>query len=448
MDPACGDMRRIKVGLLGCGTVGRGVASILLENRELISRRLGAELVLAKVADINEEAVRDLNLPAGVYTGDAMSVVDDPDIPIVVELIGGSTVARELVLAALARGKSVTTANKALIAAHGREIFEAVAGNGGDFMYEASVGGCMPVIRTLRESLVANRVESIFGILNGTCNYILSKITHEGITFEEALAEAQENGFAEADPSMDVDGVDALHKLAICMTIAYGAHVDYRDIFVEGIRHVTPLDIAFAARFNYQVKLLAISKDHDGRIEGRVHPTMVPEGGIIAGVHGAMNAVMLTGDRVGDTVLYGQGAGMMPTGSAVVSDLVDLARNILSGAKKRVPVYSFQRGCIADVELMPMDEVRTRYYIRVAAEDRPGVLSRLSGVLGDNDISIHSAYQQGRRTGGPVSVVMLTHKAREADVQKALSAMEGLDVVSEKPVLIRIEDAADEDEAG
>jgi homoserine dehydrogenase len=439
MEPACGEMRQIKVGVLGCGTVGKGVCRVLLENRALLAARLGMELTLARVADVNPMTPEGLGLPEGVFTTDPSRILEDPDIPIVVETVGGCGVARELVLAALRAGKSVATANKALIANHGREIYETAMASGVDFMYEASVGGCMPIIKTIRESLAGNRVTSLFGILNGTCNYILTKITHEGLDFARALAEAQEKGYAEADPTMDVDGFDTVHKLAICMTNAYGMHVDYRDIYVEGIRRITPMDIEFARRFGYRVKLLAISKNHGDRVEGRVHPTMVPVKSLISDVNGPMNAVMLSGDAAGDIVLYGQGAGMMPTGSAVVSDLVDLARNHLCKACRRVPVFSFQDSCMAPARLMPMDEVRTRYYIRFAALDRPGVLSRLSGVLGDHRISIHSAYQKGRESDGPVAVVLLTHEAEEKNMQAAVKEIEAMDVVGARPVLIRVE---------
>ena len=430
----------ISVGLLGCGVVGAGVARLLAQNGRLIASRIGMEIKLAKVADINPDAVADLNLAPGVYTKDALNVINDPAIPIIVELIGGQGIAKDFVLAALSKGKTVVTANKAMIAAYRDEISEVCEKSGADFLFEASVGGCMPVIKSLRESLVSNKVDSIFGILNGTCNYILTQIDQEGIPFEEALAQAQDLGFAEADPTLDVEGMDTVHKIALCVALAFGTRVNYKDIYVDGITRITPLDIEIAAEFGYRVKLLAIAKNHGDSVEARVHPTMIPFDNLLSSVGRNMNAVKIVGDAVGEMVLYGAGAGMMPTASAVVGDIVDAARNIKLGCHPRIPVFSYQPQAIQNLPLMPMDKVTTRYYVRFSALDRPGVLSNISGVLARYSISIASVHQKGRHTQGPVPIVMLTHEAREADIQKALEEISSLDVIAEKPVLIRIED--------
>lgn len=433
-------MRRIQVGLLGCGTVGTGVAKLLLERSEVISARLGAELALRRVADIDTARDRGLRFPEGVLVADARQVLEDPDIAIVVEMIGGTGIAREFILQAIRRGKHVVTANKALIASCGNELFEAAARQGVDLYFEASVGGCMPIIKTLREALVGNRIASIVGILNGTCNYILSRITDEGIDFAAALAAAQREGYAEADPTLDIEGHDTAHKIAILSALAYGMRINLEDVFIEGISHITPLDIDFAGQFGYRIKLLAISKRRGDAVEIRVHPTMIPFENLLSNVNGTLNAVTVAGDASGDILLYGRGAGMMPTASAVVSDLVDLARNILHGSPGRVPPLAFAPGCIREIPVVPIAEITSHYYFRFAAIDRPGVLSTISGILGRHGISIQSVQQKGRRSGGAVPVVMLSHRAREADVRDALAEIARLDVSAAPPVLIRIED--------
>ena len=322
----------------------------------------------------------------------------------------------------------------------GKELFQAADRKGVDLAYEASVGGCMPVIKTLRESLVGNRINGMGGILNGTCNYILSRITDEGIDFREALAKATEAGYAEADPTLDVEGFDTAHKLAILTSLAYGTEVDFDDIFIEGITQITPLDIDFARQFGYRIKLLAISKNHGDRVEARVHPTMIPEGNLLSTISGSLNALNISGDAVGDVMLYGHGAGMMPTASAVVGDVVDIARNLSRGAPGRVPLRSFQPDRIGRIPIVSVDELVTHYYFRFTVKDQPGVLSTISGILGEYGISIQSVQQKGRKSSGAVPVVMLTHRAREADVQRAFRRIEALDVVDEKPMLIRLED--------
>jgi homoserine dehydrogenase len=438
-------MKKINIGLLGCGTIGTGVAKILIQNKDLIRSRVGADLNLKYVADIDLKTDRGIRFDNGVFINDAYKVVDDPDIDIIIELIGGEGIAKDLVLRAIDKGKQVVTANKALLAVHGNALFKAATEKGVDLAFEAGVGGCMPIIKSLRESLVGNHIKSMAGILNGTCNYILSKNTDDGSSFETVLAQAQKNGYAEADPSLDIEGIDTAHKLAILTSLAYGMEINFKDIYIEGISNIDPMDIDFAGQFGYRIKLLAISKNLGNTIEARVHPTMIPFDNPLSSVGGTLNAVTISGDAIGDMMLYGYGAGMMPTASAVVGDTVDLARNLLTGSKGRVPLLSYQMNNIRKIPVMRVDEIRTYYYFRFAALDRPGVLSKVSGILGDYDISIKSVHQKGRKTKGSVPIVMLTHLAKEADVQQALSEIMNLDVVSAKPVLIRIEDENQED---
>ena len=438
-------MREINVGLLGCGTVGTGVARLLLERQDLIAARLGARLVLRRAADLDTTRDRGVRFPEGVLVPDARRVVAEPGIDIIVEMIGGDTIAKELILKAIANGRHVVTANKALIAGHGNELFAAAAARKVDLYFEASVGGCMPIIKTLRESLAGNRIASMTGILNGTCNYILSKITDEGSSFADALADAQKEGYAEADPTLDVEGYDTAHKITILSSIAYGMPVNLKDVYVEGISHITPVDIEYAGQFGYRIKLLAISKRHEGAVEVRVHPTMIPFGDMLSNVNGTLNAVTVTGDASGDILLYGRGAGMMPTASAVVGDLVDLARNLMAGVSGRVPGLGFQLDNVRAIPILPIDQISGHYYFRFSALDRPGVLSTISGVLGQHGISIQSMHQKGRKTNGAVPLVMLTHRAREKDVQLALERIGALDVVAAKPALIRIEDGSLQD---
>ena len=438
-------MKKINVGLIGCGTIGTGVAKILIENKDLLLSRIGAVLNLKYVADIDLETDRGIPFDDGVFISDAFKVVDDPDIDIVVEMIGGQGIAKDLILRAFDNEKPVVTANKALLAGHGNTLFRAAMENGVDLAFEASVGGCMPIIKSLRESLVGNHIRSMAGILNGTCNYILSRSAEDGSSFEDVLAEAQKNGFAEADPTLDIEGIDTAHKLAILTSLAYGMEINYKDIYIEGISKITPMDIEFAREFGYRIKLLAITKDTGDAVEARVHPTMIPFTNPLSGVNGVLNAVTITGDAVGDMMLYGYGAGMMPTASAVVGDIADIARNLLSNAKNRIPMLSYQMDRIRKIPVRRIDEIFIHYYFRFSALDRPGVLSKISGILGDNEISIKSVQQKGRKTNGAVPIVMLTHLAREADVQKALTEILNLDVVSDRPVLIRIEDENQED---
>lgn len=438
-------MKPIQIGLLGFGTVGTGVARLLLENADVIQARVGRRLNLKYVADIDIEKDRGLSIDPGLLTTDASMVIDDPDIDIIIEMIGGEGIARDFILKAIGNGKQVVTANKALLARHGNEIFKKAGEKGVDVAYEASVGGCMPIIKTVRESLVGNRIQSIAGILNGTCNYILTKITDDGSVFEDALADAQARGYAEADPTLDVGGYDTAHKLAILTALGYGMVINYDDIYIEGISKITPLDIEFAAQFGYRIKLLAISKFKGGVVEARIHPTMIPFDNILSNVNGTLNAVTVAGDAVGEILLSGHGAGMMPTASAVISDIVDLARNLMAGISGRVPLLGCQADQVRQIPVMPMDALSTHYYFRFSALDKPGVLSKISGILGKYEISLKSVNQKGRKTNGTVPVVMMSHRALEADVKKALKEIESLDVVGEAPVLIRIEDEGQSD---
>jgi len=344
-------MKKINIGLLGCGTIGTGVAKILIKNRGLIRSRIGADLNLKYVADIDLKSDRGIRFDNGVFISDAYKVINDPDIDIVIEMIGGEEVARDLILRAIDNGKQIVTANKALLAIHGNAIFKAATKKGVDLAFEASVGGCMPIIKSLRESLVGNHIKSMAGILNGTCNYILSRSTDDGSKFEAVLAEAQKSGFAEADPTLDIEGIDTAHKLAILTSLAYGTKINFKDIYIEGISNIDPMDIDFAGQFGYKIKLLAISKNMGNAIEARVHPTMIPFNNPLSSVGGALNAITISGDAIGDMMLYGYGAGMMPTASAVV---VDLARNLLTGSKGRVPLLSYQMNNIRKISIMPV----------------------------------------------------------------------------------------------
>jgi len=433
-------MKKIHIGLLGFGTVGSGMVKILLENREVIESRLGASLALKRIAVHDLERDRGVAVDASLLTTDVETVIDDPEVDIVVELIGGYEPAKSFILRAIENGKQVVTANKALLAAYGNEIFSAASQGGVEVGFEASVGGGIPLIRSIKEGLVANHIQGLFGILNGTANYILTKMTDQRIPFSEVLKEAQALGYAEADPTFDIEGIDTAHKLAILLAIAYGVRIDFDAVYTEGISKVTPLDIKFIKEFGYRIKLLAISKDDGGAVEARVHPTLIPDDSMLANVNEAYNALYVKGDAVGNVMLYGAGAGMMPTGSAVVSDLVDVARNILRGAVGRVPSVGYQAAGTKARRIKSIEELKTEYYFRFSAEDRPGVLSKISGILGKHQISIKSVHQKGRDLVGAVPIVTITHEAKEAAVRKALSEIDQLEVVKDKTVLIRIED--------
>jgi homoserine dehydrogenase len=434
------DMKEIKVGLIGFGTVGSGVVKILQKNSRLIEKRMGARIVLRRIADIDLETDRGVKLKPGILTRRADEVIRDPEIDIVMELIGGIEPAKTFILKAIRNRKHIVTANKALLALHGDEIFREAYRFGADVSFEASVGGGIPLIRSIKEGLVANRIQSIFGILNGTSNYILSKMTDDGRNFKEVLREAQEEGYAEADPTYDIEGIDAAHKLTILIRLAFGTSIQFKEIFIGGISEITPLDIQFSREFGYRIKLLAIAKIDRGKIEARVHPTMIPEGHLLSTVDGVFNAIYIKGDAVGATLFYGQGAGQMPTGSAVVGDLVELGRNLLIRATgRRVPLLSFQESAIEKIPLKKMDEVVMPFYMRFSALDRPGVLSRISGILGKNDISIAAVIQKGRQVNGAVPIVMMAHEAKEKNVHRALKEIDRLGVILGKTIFIRVE---------
>lgn len=430
---------RIGVGIIGFGTVGTGTAKVLLDKAALIRRHVGVPIELIRIADLDITRDRGLSLPPGVLTTDVKQVLNDPAVDIVIELIGGYDIAKRVILEAIAAGKHVITANKALLALHGEEIFEAASRKGVDVGFEASVGGGIPVIRALTEGLVGNTLQSIYGIINGTSNYILSRMTHDGHSFEAVLKDAQQAGYAEANPAFDVEGIDSAHKLAILVSLAYGTPVNFKEIYTEGITHITPTDIAYAKQFGFTIKLLGIAKLVDGEVEARVHPTMLPSRSPLAQVEEVYNAIQLVGDAVGDVVFYGRGAGSMPTGSAVVSDVIAIGRNLLKGAVGRVPPASFQQDQRRPLRMKPMEEISSLYYLRFMVVDRPGVLAQIAGELGRCGISISSMLQQGRREEQTVPVVIKTHMAQERDIQTALCEINRKPFVSEPATLIRVE---------
>lgn len=433
-------MKEISVGLIGFGTIGAGVVKLLEDNRELIAGRLGARLNLKKIADLDITTPRVVAVRKEMLTTNAEEILKDPGIEIVIELMGGYEPARSFLLEAMRHKKQVVTANKALLAMHGDEIFRTAEAEGVNIGFEASVGGTIPIIKTLRESLTGNGIKSIFGIMNGTANFILTKMSDEGKPFDVVLKEAQSLGFAEADPTFDIEGIDTAHKLAIVLSLAYGKRVNLKDIYREGISGISRLDIEFARELNYRIKLLAIAIARGDSVEARIHPTMIPLDNLLANVNSNYNAFHIVGDASGSIFLYGQGAGMMPTASAVVGDLTDISRQLLKGVSGCVPARALREDLIQNIALMPQEDMVTSYYFRFSAVDRPGVLSRISGILGTNNISIAAVIQKGRKESGAVPVVITTYKSREKDVRNALQEIDKLDVVLDKTVVIRIED--------
>lgn len=435
-------MDEVRVGVIGFGTVGKGVVRLLQENLSPIERRLGFPLRLARVADLDVTTDRGVDVDPSLLTTDAAEVIDDPGIPLIVELIGGLEPARSLTLRGLEKGKSVVTANKALLAHHWTELCTASMRHGGRLGFEASVGGGIPVIRALREGLAANRILSIHGIINGTSNYILTRMCEEGLEFDVALKRAQEKGYAEADPTLDIEGTDAAHKLAILASLAFDSYVPLEKIYTEGLSRIALIDLEIAAELGYTVKLLAVAKASGERVEARVHPTMVPNRHLLATVGDVFNAIYIRGDAVGPTLLYGLGAGSLPTASAVVGDLIDMARQLRGGAGGVAPL---QMGLERALEVVPMEEVTCQYYIRFMSPDRPGILATIAGVLARHDISIASVIQRGRKAGSNVPIVMMTYSAREASVRDALGEIGSLDVVAAPPALIRVEEESQVD---
>jgi homoserine dehydrogenase len=435
----------VGIGLLGFGTIGTGVVRVLARNAEVISERLGFGLRLVRIADLDTSRDRGVSLDGIRFDADAEGLVDDPAVQIVIELIGGYDAARRLTLRALAADKPVVTANKALLAVHGKEIFGAARRAGVDVAFEASVGGGIPILRSVREGLAANRIESLHGIMNGTTNYVLSEMETTGELFEVVLKRAQELGYAEADPSFDVDGVDAAHKLTLLAGIAFGADVSFKEIPTEGIRDLQPLDFEAAREFGYRIKLLAIAKRRGGdageRLEARVHPTMIPAESLLAKVDGPMNAIAVHGDAVGPTLFYGAGAGELPTASAVVADAMELARELRREGGARVSPLSTLPEALRPLPVVPLGELFARCYLRFTALDRPNVLSHIAGSLGEHGISIESVLQKGRgHSGESVPVVVMTHPAQEAAVRRALQAIDGLPDVTSATRLVRIEE--------
>ena len=426
--------------MIGFGTIGTGVIRLIQENAGILKSRLNADLVLARIADIDLKRKREVKVSPEILTTRVEDILADPEIDIVVELMGGVEPARRFVLEAIRRGKSVVTANKALLATAGDEIFRAAEKNGVSVGFEASVGGGIPVIRALREAYAGDKIRSLLGIINGTSNYILSKMTDEGSRFELVLKRAQEKGYAEADPTLDVEGIDAAHKLAILIALAFGVRIKLNQIYTEGITRISPLDVEFAREFGYRIKLLAIAKNQGQKgIEARVHPTLIRADSLLAGVKDAFNAIYVEGEALGPNLLYGRGAGMMPTATAVLSDLISITREKLSGANAGIPGRSWPEAQIKDVRVRDIKEILMSYYLRFSVVDRPGVLARITGVLGRHHISIASFLQRGRMAGSKVPIFLLTHEALEKNLRTAIAVIDRMDVVRDPTCFIRIE---------
>lgn len=433
-------MEEIKVGLLGFGTIGTGVVKLVQQNGALIGEKLGARLSIKRIADLDTTTDRGVHVPDGVLTASADELLTDPEISIVIELIGGYEPAKSFVLKAIENGKHVVTANKALLAVHGEEIYAAAAKKGVEVLFEAAVGGGIPVLSAIKGNMAGNNFSTVLGILNGTCNYILTKMTQDGADFSDVLKKAQELGYAEADPTFDIEGIDTAHKLSILLSLCFGASVAFKDIYTEGISSISAIDINFARDFGYKIKLLAIGKRDGDSIEARVHPTMIPVRYPLADVDGAFNAIRLTGDFVGPVMLYGRGAGMEATASAVVGDVMDISRNIMAGIGRRCAPLGYLDGSVKKLGIKPTGEIVSKYYLRFSAVDRPGVLAKIAGALGAHGISIESMIQTARQAGEIVPIVIMTHEAGEADVRNALEEIDGFEVIKEKTNLIRIED--------
>ncbi|PTR16052.1 homoserine dehydrogenase [Nitrosospira sp. Nsp2] len=433
-------MKPINVGLIGIGTVGGGTYAVLERNQEEITRRAGRGIVIRMIADRDVEKARQLAGEGVLVTADANEVVSDPNIDIVVELIGGYTVAKELILKAIDNGKHVITANKALLASHGTEIFAAAQKKGVMVAFEAAVAGGIPIIKALREGLTANRIEWIAGIINGTSNFILSEMRDKGLTFDTALKQAQKLGYAEADPTFDIEGIDAAHKLTIMASIAFGIPMQFEKVYTEGIAKLTREDIRYAEELGYRIKLLGLTRRTEGGIELRVHPTLIPARRLIANVEGVMNAVVVKGDAVGATLYYGAGAGAEPTGSAVVADLVDVTRMHTADPKHRVPHLAFQPDLLSDTPILPMEEVETSYYLRLRVLDKPGALADIARILADLGISIEAMVQKEPSEGEEqVDIIMLTHVTLEKQINAAIAKITKLPTMTGKVTRIRLE---------
>ena len=434
-------MKPINVGLLGIGTVGGGTFAVLKRNQEEITRRAGRGIVITMVADREVEKARKIVGEGVIVTADANEIVTNPDIDIVIELIGGYTVAKELILKAIENGKHVVTANKALLASHGTEIFAAAQKKGVMVAFEAAVAGGIPIIKALREGLTANRIEWIAGIINGTSNFILSEMRDKGLTFDTVLKQAQKLGYAEANPTFDIEGIDAAHKLTIMAAIAFGIPMQFDKVYTEGIAKLTREDIRYAEELGYRIKLLGITKRTPRGIELRVHPTLIPTRRLIANVEGVMNAIVVKGDAVGATLYYGAGAGAEPTASSVVADLVDVTRMHTADPKHRVPHLAFQPDLLSNTPILPMEEVETSYYLRLRTLDKPGVLADITRILADLDISIDAMVQKEPSEGeDKVNIIMLTHMTMEKNINAAIVKIEKLPVMTGKVTRIRLEE--------
>ena len=428
---------KIHVGVIGFGTVGAGVARALLEKGRLLEERVGARIVLRRVCDRDFRRSRGFRLPPGLTTSDASAILRDPQIQIVVELIGGLEPAKAFILDALRARKHVVTANKALLARAGRELFSAATRAKTDLYFEASVGGGIPIIKVLREGLIANELDAILGIVNGTSNFVLTRMREKRLSFHEALVEAKHHGYAERNPSLDIDGLDASHKLAILTLLGFGVPVRQEDIHVEGISKISQADIQYADELGYCIKPLAIAKRVDHELEVRVHPTLLAKTHLLANVNGVYNAIYIHGDMVGSELFYGRGAGQSPAASSVVSDIADAARNIATGVSQRIPL---QRTVSHGIRrLRRMGSIETRYYMRFMVTDQPGVLARIAGVLGQHHISIASVHQKERKATRIVPVVMMTHEAKESNMRSALQAIDRLGFVKQPTVALRTE---------
>ncbi len=424
--------RSIKVGVLGVGVVGGGVFQLLNTNADQVRRSVGTEVIVAGLADVDWDRPRDFTVPEELRTTDAMTLINDPDIDIIVETIGGTDAAREFVMAAIAAGKSVVTSNKELMAKCGEEILAAAAQQAVDVQFEGSVGGVIPIIRLLKESLTASQIDEVIGIVNGTTNYILTRMSQEGKEFQEVLAEAQALGYAEADPTDDIEGIDATNKLAILAAIAFGARVPVEQIYREGISAITPADLDYARQMDYVIKLLAIAKRDQEQVEVRVHPALLPADHPLAAVNGVFNAIFVRGPECGEVMLYGPGAGAMPTGSAVAADVVDCARNIINSSAGRVPCT-----CEGQARLKPMAEIETGAYVRMRVADRPGVLGTIATMFGQEGVSIESVIQESS-PDDTAQIVWVMHKGPEKCLQSALSCIRGLNIVEEICNMIRV----------
>lgn len=434
-------MKPIKVGLLGIGTVGSGTFNVLKRNQLEITRRAGRSIEIAMVADLNVERARELTSGECEVVNDANLVVSNPDIDIVIELIGGYGIAKDLVLKAIANGKHVVTANKALLATHGNEIFKAAQEKGVMVAFEAAVAGGIPIIKALREGLTANRIQWIAGIINGTTNFILSEMRDKGLDFATVLKQAQELGYAEADPTFDIEGIDAAHKATIMASIAYGIPMQFDKAYVEGITRLQAIDIRYAEELGYRIKLLGISKRTEAGIELRVHPTLIPEKRLIANVEGAMNAVLVQGDAVGATLYYGKGAGSEPTASAVIADLVDITRLATADPEHRVPHLAFQPDSLSDLPVLPMAEIVTSYYLRMHVADKPGVLADVTRILADSSISIDAMLQKEPAEGvAQTDIIILTHQTKEKNIVAAIEKIEKLDSIYGAVTKLRLEE--------